>query len=140
MRPTQTHTNLAATILSLMEKNRVTGKDVSRQSVKFGRHLGSSYLSRLTTGIQTWIAPRDLEILCHCLSADPKDHAELVKSHLLDERPAFASQLVEVSVPTSKPNALNQVTPATRSAIEFLSGRKEAHDLIFLLARTLGMP
>lgn len=66
--------------------------------------------------------------------------AELVKAHLLDERPGFATSLVVVSTTKdmSAPNPLIQLNPAVRGAIEFLASRQVSHQVLVSLAHSLG--
>ncbi len=133
------------TLLSQMEKNQVTGKEITRQSALLGRRLPSSWISRITSGTQSWVSHKNLETLARCVSAAPSDHAELVKAHLLDERPAFAAKLVSVTTVkdakeiTADAATLSQTNPATRAAINFLIGKPESHHLLISLAAALGM-
>jgi hypothetical protein len=82
--------HLALAMADLIERTGATVKDVTRKTRALGEYLGSSYLSRLTTGIQTWVGAKRLEILVAGWSEDLVEQAELVRASLYDQCPPFA--------------------------------------------------
>lgn len=55
-------------------------------------------VSRYIRGDQTWVSPDDLVALAEAISNDPKEQAELIRAHLLDECKGPGSQLIDIRI------------------------------------------
>ena len=105
-----------------MNRKDLKGTDISRFTKANGRHLSSSYISRLVHGHQSYISVEHFEILVNVLAATPREQAELVKARLLDERPRWARRLVDIRIPQvdllkgSSPPASQVCTPSNPGA------------------------
>ncbi len=88
--------HFARALEGFMTQHRVTGKEVTKRTQAAGCRQPSSWLSRVTSATQTWIAPQKLTVLVQSVTPDPVEQAELVRAHLYDECPPFAFPLVRV--------------------------------------------
>jgi len=88
--------HFATALNAFMAQQRVTGKELTRRTAAAGRRLPSSWISRITSGTQTWLKPETLELLIQQVTTDPLEQAELVRAYLYDQCPPFAFPLVRV--------------------------------------------
>lgn len=86
--------NFGAKLAELLERNRKIAADLSRAS-----GINDGLLSKWINGHQTFVSADDLASICIHISTIPKERAELVKAHLLDELGgAPGSELISVTI------------------------------------------
>jgi DNA-binding Xre family transcriptional regulator len=85
------------TLKKLMHDQDMSMVELSRMS-----GVGTSKLSRLVNGEQTFVDPVDMAALCKSISPEPEKQAELIRGHLLDESKGPGSELIEIRITGTK--------------------------------------
>jgi transcriptional regulator with XRE-family HTH domain len=93
--------NFGSKLAELLERNNLRAAQLSRVT-----NINDALISRWINGRQTFINRKDLANICNVISQAPKEQAELILAHLLDERGTGpGSQLVKISIDGSAPAA-----------------------------------
>jgi len=103
--------NFGAKLADLLERSRLSAADLSRLT-----KISEAQISKWINGKQTYVSAGDLEALCLALTTDIHEQAELIRAHLLDERPETkAGKLIDVRILTEAGGrALHLDTPIYR--------------------------
>jgi transcriptional regulator with XRE-family HTH domain len=84
-----------AKLAELLERRNLRAAEVCRAS-----GIKEAMLSRWVNDTQNFVSLDDLGALCEAISDDPKEQAELIRAHLLDECPPKqkATKLIDVRI------------------------------------------
>lgn len=83
----------AAKLAGLLESKKMRASELSRIS-----DINDALISRWINGQQKFVSNGDLAALCASISSDPRDRAELIRAHLLDEMAGPGSELIEIHI------------------------------------------
>ena len=103
--------HFGAKLKELLERKQLKAADLARTT-----KISDALLSKWINGQQTFVSANDLALLCLHISQAPKERAELVKAHLLDELgQAPGSELITVTIRGQA--SYNEPAPAFHDAL-----------------------
>jgi hypothetical protein len=80
--------------------------------------ISEAHVSKLRSGLQTWVSPEDFEKICYAISTDERDHAELLRAFLLDHATGRPGRdLVEVRIVGKRSATLQEKGPVYNTAL-----------------------
>jgi len=122
--------NFGAKLAELLARNKMRAAELARIT-----NLNDSLVSKWINGQQVFVSNSDLAKITGAISALPKEQAELIKAHLMDEMSGPGSEMIEIRIKgqvslAQKESATPYVTPLPlkiQRALEIL-GREAVTD------------
>lgn len=100
----------------LLDRKELTQSDLFRLT-----RLSTAHISNLVNDVQPRVSLEDMQLIAVNITHDPKERAELVRAHLMDECVGPGSELVEVRIKggeSPKPSEPTPLAPKKERALE----------------------